>query len=1354
MLSKNDGLCWRDPPMTTKPHQIDDQGHDEVEALRKRVADLEASEHTLRQENAELRQQSERFRAIAGLVSDYAYVLRVEPNGWLIREWVTEALPWITGYPPEEFEMLDIDGWINLVHPDDRTLVEHHRQTVLSGVQDVCEHRIITKQGGIRWLRDYSRAERDPEHGRVTRIVGAIQDITAAKRTEQALAEERNLLRTLIDHLPDHIYVKDTHSRFLLNNRAMIEFMGAATQADLAGKTDFDFHPPELAEQYYADEQGILETGHSLFSYEEPIQDQHTGKTGWFISTKLPFRNQQGEIIGIMGIARDITERKQIEEELNQYRERLEELVEERTTELQIANSHLRREIDERRRAEEKLRREHDFIARITEMSPVGIVMISPEGHIVLSNQRATHILGLTKDEIAQRSYNTPEWRITDYEGRAFPDKQLPFRQVITTGQPVSDVRHAIEWPDGRRVLLSVNAAPIFDERGQIDGIIATVEDVTERVHMEQALRDSEERYRSFVQNFQGIAYRGTLDFRPIFFHGAVEAITGYTEQELLAGTLRWDQLIHPEDRPGVYTSSETLQTIPNASIKRQYRIVRKDGEIRWVQEFIQNLCDASGVPTLVQGSVYDITEQKEAEEAVRENEDRLQQILEQMPYPVEICDPEGTAVLVNQAFLEMFGIPSADFIVGHYNVFKDQTVMETLGLREDVERAYQGEVVFLPEVVMPLEQVGLPEYGVQRKDTITHEVTMFPVFTHSGDVWQVVNIWKDITDRKRFEEDLRLFKAIVEASQEAVAISDQEGNLLYINPAHEQLFSRSLVESRQLNYRDYYPPESLEVLEREVVPALIRGESWEGVLDAMDATGRRFPLWERAGSIHDETGALLYGFGFMHDDSLRKQAEEELQRAKETAEAANRAKSEFLANTSHELRTPLNAILGYAQLLKRDQHLTDQQRRGLETIQHSGEHLLALINDILDLAKIEANKLEAQPVEFHLPSFLHQTVAMYQMKAEQKGLSFSSEYAPDLPTVVSGDKKLLRQILLNLFSNAIKFTESGGVTFRVKPIHPPPSDSGVQLRFEVEDTGIGIVPEQLDRIFLPFEQVHDRRFPVEGTGLGLAISHRLARVLGTDLDVHSVAGQGSRFWIDLRLPAVSADDQPTAEASEPLSRITGYTGEPRTILVVDDHADTRAILHEMLDALGFQVLEARDGREGIEQTLARHPDLILADIYMPGLDGLAMVQRLHQLPIAQHPRLIALSASTSASLQHECTAAGFHDFLEKPISQEALLHRLQIWLELDWIYARPSSDRPAVDASSTSPDVLPTQEELQDLWFAARRGDLKELREEIDTLEQSNPALHPFTAKLRELSYGFQINKIRQCLTRAMEQP
>jgi signal transduction histidine kinase/CheY-like chemotaxis protein len=523
------------------------------------------------------------------------------------------------------------------------------------------------------------------------------------------------------------------------------------------------------------------------------------------------------------------------------------------------------------------------------------------------------------------------------------------------------------------------------------------------------------------------------------------------------------------------------------------------------------------------------------------------------------------------------------------------------------------------------------------------------------------------------------------------------------------------------------------------------------GQLDQTLPTSGVRELRELSQSFNAMAGQLKASFSSLAtlNDELEQRVAArttELQVAKDAADSANHAKSEFLANMSHELRTPLNGILGYAQILQRDNTVQAKQRDGLNTIYQCGDHLLTLINDVLDLSKIEAKKLELYPSNFELELFLLGVRDICRIKAEQKEIGFTAKISPHLPTAILADQKRLRQVLLNLLGNAIKFTETGGVTFTVEHLQVDGSPDHLSsyaltkahfLRFQIQDTGVGLHPDQLEAIFLPFEQAGDNDHKANGTGLGLAISHKIVQMMDSQIQVESIHGKGSTFWFDLAVTEATDWQQPTEQS--PMHSVAGYEGQLRTILVVDDRWENRTVIVNLLEPLGFQVIEAINGKEGIAQARAYHPDLILTDLKMPVMDGFEMTQQLRSDPEFKEAIIIASSASVFSFDREQSHQAGCNDFLPKPVKFPLLLEQLQQHLNLRWIHAAdPEAESSSEPLGKFDHHSIPPPEELQVLYQSARAGYIAEIEAEAQRLRTLDSQYTDFSSRILALTATF----------------
>lgn len=542
------------------------------------------------------------------------------------------------------------------------------------------------------------------------------------------------------------------------------------------------------------------------------------------------------------------------------------------------------------------------------------------------------------------------------------------------------------------------------------------------------------------------------------------------------------------------------------------------------------------------------------------------------------------------------------------------------------------------------------------------------------------------------------------------------DGKIEAVNATLLQLLGYELNELQGQPLESILPLASRIFYQSQMVPLLkLNGKVEEIYLSLKAKPGNSLPVLVNA--VRQERRGVLVNDWIVVPMRQRVQYEDQLLHAKETADAASRAKSEFLANMSHELRTPLNAILGFTQLMQRDQALTAEHQQNLDTVSRSGEHLLALINDILEMSKIEAGRVTLVAKKFDLHGLLDNLQRMLQLSADSKGLQLVFDRPPEVPEQIITDGSKLRQVLINLLGNAIKFTQKGQVTLRVRftpePNYHPPRHAAEgaiasgRLDFAVEDTGPGIAPEEMDRLFEAFEQTRSGLNSGQGTGLGLPISRKFVQLMGGDIQVRSQVGQGSQFCFSTLVGM--GKPEPQTPAIENRQKVIGLAPNQPTyrLLVADDSSSNRLLLVKVLTFLGFEVREATNGQEAVTLWESWNPDLIWLDMRMPILNGYEVAQHIRASAAGQSTIIIALTASAFEEERQKMLTAGCNDFVRKPFRQETLIQILAQYLKVEYRYDEktPAPPVPSIrDARSQMAGISDLSANLQGLmppaWF------------------------------------------------------
>lgn len=917
------------------------------------------------------------------------------------------------------------------------------------------------------------------------------------------------------------------------------------------------------------------------------------------------------------------------------------------------------RDISERKQVEAKLQEQQQFLRQVIDSNPNLIFVKDWDGRFTLANQALADLFNTTVEEIIGKTAADFCLDPTNPEQYAQAD-----RHVMQALQPLVNFEESFTTSEGTVRYFQSTKKPLLSPDGQSRYVLGAASDITTLKQIEADLKQKTEELEGFFLSAIDLLCIASREGHFLRLNPQWEHTLGYSLSEL-EGKYFLDYL-HPDDLNSTLTTIAQLsQQQPIHSFVNRY--FHKNGSYRWLEW--------RSVPRgkYIYAAARDITARKQAEERLCQSENTKRALIQAIPDLLIRMRDDGTQLeLINRGNVHLLA-DDGNFAGGNViDILPSNVAHERLRCAKQALQT--GEVQF-------------HEYQLTvDKQHYYEEARVVPLQAN-----EVLIMVRDISDRQaalrereRAEAELKAQQAflrqIIDVVPNNIFVKNQEGQLLLANQASSRIHGttvEAMLGKRETDFNPNFSPEQLEEF-LSVNQEVMRTRQPHVDLSQLITSSTGETRWYQTvvSPLVDVDGQVTGVIGATTDVTTLKQAEQALQQAKEAAEAANKAKSIFLANMSHELRTPLNVILGFVQVMQRETRLTPEQQENLQIIRRSGDHLLSLINDVLDLSKIEAGHVTLEESCIDLIDLLRSLEQMFYQRAKGKGLFLSFKLASNLPQYVKIDASKLRQVLINLLGNAIKFTKRGKVFCQVEAIEPGDllvAPDQVSIRFEVNDTGIGIDPAELETIFSAFVQTQAGKISPEGTGLGLTISREFVQMMGGDISIRSALGQGSTFAFTLPIRLAQSVD---IASSSSQGRVIGLAPHQPTyrILVVDDHPENRKLLIKLLTRIGLEVREAANGQEAVTQWQCWHPHLIFMDIRMPILNGYEATQQIRTGSNGQTPIVIALTAQASRGDRTLAIASGCNDYLPKPYQEEVLLSKMAEHLGLKYLYAPETS--------------------------------------------------------------------------------
>ncbi|MBN2561580.1 MAG: PAS domain S-box protein [Phycisphaerae bacterium] len=1052
-------------------------------------------------------------------------------------------------------------------------------------------------------------------------LSGAIQQ----REAEEALKRNEETIRAMVETSQDWIWSIDAQGLHTYCSPAIEAILGYKPN-EMVGKSSLAFmHEDDRRE------------------IESRLPDWIAKKSGWsnlllrwrhkdggyryLESNAMSILDADGELVGFQGVDRDVTERKQADEELR-----------------------------------ELLRRRQELEQIVNHSPAVAFLWQAEEGWPVEYASESLAQFGYTPADFYERRLTYADFVHPDDLDRVAAEVQqysLEGKEDFTQEYRVITQSGETRWVDDRTW---VRRTP----DGKITHYQGVLLDITVRKEAAEELRHSEERRELALRG----ADLGTWDWNvqtgEVTFDQRWAEMLGYTLDEIRPHVRSWEELVHPADMPGVSEVLNAHLEGKTPGCETEHRLRHKSGRWVWILDkgrVIER--DAAGKPLRACGTHFDITERKRAEEEVESAKSFLDTVVDMSPFAMWVSDREGTVIRTNRSLCETLNLTD-ESIIGKYNVLKDVN-LEMQGIMPMVKAVFEKHHPARFSIPWKAAEAGGVDFEGARDLYI--DVSMFPILNPEGELTNVVCQWVDITERERAEEALaqahaavaqeaQKLRSMIEGMDEGIVVADAEDIVTEVNPWLLDKVGLTSPDIVGKSLWEFHPDTEGTARLRAALGAFRNGESCEKFVVNRELLGMQLSLRVQP----------IFESGHYRGVILNAIDVTDLVKARQTAEIANKSKSEFLANMSHEIRTPMTAILGFTEALL-DRGLSDSEKlSAVHTIRRNGEHLLQIINNILDISKIEAGKLEVERIRCSPVQVIADVKSLMQVRADIRNLSFSIEFIGSVPETIESDPMRLKQILVNLIGNAIKFTETGGVTLITRFVDDGTAPS---MQFDVVDTGFGMTEAQVGKLFQAFTQADTsttRKFG--GTGLGLHISKQLAGMLGGTITVESELGRGSTFHVKVAAGLLDGvkmlDDPTTATIARPETATAAGPDADKLdcrLLLAEDGLDNQRLISHLLKKAGAEVSVVANGKLAAEAALTARDegnsfDVILMDMQMPVMDGYEATGLLRQKGYTGP--IIALTAHSMVGDREKCLDAGCDDYAAKPIDRKKLIEAIQ----------------------------------------------------------------------------------------------